>query len=161
MLYGCGAAQPKAITLTQVQAALAEPISADICIQTEEITVEGRLERTGPEMYSFLVTPPQPLEGLSLNFPQRELRLGYHGMELELEAGILPGGFALTALNQMLDGLLRQQEYSLVNTPDGGGTLSGKVLEMNFELTLDSQCRPLSFSLPQENITVQWLEKAV
>ena len=158
-LYGCGTAQPRAITLTQIQSALAEPISADICIQTEKVEVEGRLERTGPEMYSFVVYSPQSLEGLSMNFQQQKLHLGYRGTELELEAGVLPGEFALTTLNQMLDGLLRQQEYSLVNTSDGGGTLSGKLFEKNFEMTLDPQCRPVSFSLPQENITVQWLEK--
>lgn len=145
--------------MAQAQAALAEPLSSDLCIQTGEITVEGRLERTGPEMYSFTVTSPQPLEGLSLSLQQQELRLGYREMELELKPEVLPGSFALSALNQMLDELMRQQEFSFSNTQDGGGILSGKVSGRNFELTLDPQCCPLSFSIPEEGVVIQWPQK--
>jgi len=159
-LYGCGAAQPRAISFTQVQAALAEPISADICIQTQETTVKGRLERTGPEVYSFVASAPQSLEGLSLQFQQQELKLGYRGMELELGTEIFPEGFVLSSLNQMLDELLRQQAFSFVNTEDGGGKLSGEVSGKAFELVIDPQCKPLKFSLPEEKITILWLEKS-
>ncbi len=156
-LCGCGAPQPASITQQQAQTALSQPFQAKVSVQTPDITVEGQLERTGPEVYRFTVQQPEQLNGLCISVEQQTCRLGYQGMELELQTDTLPGGFSLVLFNKALDGMARQQELTLQNTGDGGGVIAGKVDENSFELKLDRQGRILSFSVPKQELLISWL----
>lgn len=154
-LCGC-AAHPAALSAQQVEAALVQPMEADLCLQTDLLEVRGHWERAGAEVYSFEVTAPQELAGLRLGVEQQSCRLSFGDMELELGTDALPTGFGLALLGGALDGLPRREESTLEATPEGGAELRGRVAGAEYCLRLDANCRPLSFAVPKHNVTILW-----
>ena len=152
-LYGCGAHKPAAVTQQQVLSQLSQPITANLVVTIPDLTVEGRLERTGPEVYSFRVSAPQPLEGLAVKTEQQNVTLSFRGMEADLSCEPMPSCFAIAAFNAALDELSRQQA-EFRNTGEGGAVLTGSLDGASFQLEVDNKGQPVLFTLPQYELSI-------
>jgi len=155
-LYGCGVHHPKAVTQQQVVSQLSQPIAAQLVVKTPELTVEGTLQRTGPEMFTFGITSPDQLDGFCIGVEQQTCSISYGGMEARLHSKLLPEAFGIVTFNRAVDALLRQQEPSFRNTPEGGAVMEGSLDEAAFQIKFDSSGRPFLFTLPQYDLTVEW-----
>lgn len=154
-LYGCGQ-KTQAVTQQQVEYTLSQPIAAEVVVKTPELTVEGVLNRTGPEVYSFEVTAPQQLEGLRITAEQQNCTLSYRGMEGEVSSDLLASPFAPVFFNRAVDALLRQQQPDFGNTPDGGAVVKGSVEGVSFRIEFDSSGRPSLFAVPEYETEIVW-----
>ena len=155
-LYGCGAQQPPVVTQQQVLSVLSQPIAAQLTVKSPGLEFEGILNRTGPEVYSFEVTSPQQLEGLTVLAEQQNCSFGYRGMEIELAADLLPSPFGPALLNDAVDELLRQQQPDFQNTSDGGAVLKGELDGLSFQIKFDGTGQPVLFSVPQYDLDITW-----
>lgn len=161
LLCGCSLKQPVQITAEKARTILSEPFSANLIVQTEDVSVEGFFERIGPGIYTFSAAPPSWLEGLSLSFDQQDFTIQYKEMEIKQDPKVFPANFVFSAFNNMLDGMSRRESFVFRNTEDGGAVLSGKVLQNQYELVVDPQGYIRTFSLPEEKTSITILETLI
>jgi len=147
LLCGCRAGAARAASPEQIAGRLSQPFETHIAARAENLELEGDLTRRGPGSFTFCITAPQTLAGLTVQAQDGGCSLSYGGMGTALEQGSLLRGSPPWLLCSALDALTRREQLTARAVKDTV-LVEGRAAGQAFSLSLDRQGVPLRFKVP-------------
>ncbi len=145
MFVGCGMIPET--QLEDVASRIADPFAAQVTASLDDgSVVEGDLERQGSGLYTFKLSAPPELAGLTIKATNEGVLLEYDGMSVELDNDLSGAPGIVPSFNRAIDVVLGLDGVKMESVQDQY-IITGNDGWNEFTLTLDEGCVPIKYSL--------------